>query len=84
MKKIVIESLIGSQKTAVLEDERLTELFVEDNLNKKTVSNIYRGIVKKVIPGIEACFVDIGFKKLAYLQLKKGSTINLVRIFWFR
>ncbi|EQF19947.1 ribonuclease G and E domain protein [Clostridioides difficile CD149] len=36
MKKIVIESLIGSQKTAVLEDERLTELFVEDNLNKKT------------------------------------------------
>ena len=76
MKKIVIESLIGSQKTAVLEDERLTELFVEDNLNKKTVSNIYRGIVKKVIPGIEACFVDIGFKKLAYLQLKKGSTIK--------
>ncbi|MDC4396994.1 ribonuclease E/G, partial [Acinetobacter baumannii] len=68
--------LIGSQKTAVLEDERLTELFVEDNLNKKTVSNIYRGIVKKVIPGIEACFVDIGFKKLAYLQLKKGSTIK--------
>ncbi|MFN2055169.1 hypothetical protein Q0Y04_07745 [Clostridioides difficile] len=48
MKKIVIESLIGSQKTAVLEDERLTELFVEDNLNKKTVSNIYRGIVKKL------------------------------------
>ena len=74
VKKIVIESLIGSQKTAVLEDERLTELFVEDNLNKKTVSNIYRGIVKKVIPGIEACFVDIGFKKLAYLQLKKGRT----------
>lgn len=76
MKKIVIESLVGSQKTAVLEDERLVELFVEDNLNKKTVSNIYRGIVKKVIPGIEACFVDIGFKKLAYLQLKKGNTIK--------
>ncbi|MCC0659830.1 Rne/Rng family ribonuclease [Clostridioides sp. ZZV14-6154] len=76
MKKIVIESLIGSQKTAVLEDGKLVELFVEDNLNKKTVSNIYRGIVKKVIPGIEACFVDIGFKKLAYLQLKKESTIK--------
>lgn len=76
MKKIIIESLISSQKTAVLEDDKLDEIFIEDNLNSKIVSNIYRGVVKKVLPGIDACFVDIGFEKLAYLQLKKNSEIK--------
>jgi len=76
MKKIIIESLVASQKTAVLEDDKLSEIFIEDNKKDKTVSNIYRGIVKKVLPGIEACFVDVGFDKLAYLQLKKDNTIK--------
>lgn len=76
MKKIVIESLISSQKTAILEDDRLTEIFIEDNKKNKTVSNIYRGIVKKVLPGIEACFIDVGLEKLAYLQLKKDTNIK--------
>lgn len=76
MKKIVIESLISSQKTAILEDDRLTEIFIENNKKNKTVSNIYRGIVKKVLPGIEACFIDVGLEKLAYLQLKKDTNIK--------
>ncbi|MEG1312191.1 MAG: Rne/Rng family ribonuclease [Bacilli bacterium] len=76
MKKIIIESLVGSQKTAVLEDDKLIEILIEDNMKSKKVSNIYRGIVKKVLPGIEACFIDVGFEKLAYLQLKKEHNIK--------
>lgn len=76
MKSIIIESLISSQKTAVLEEDKLVELFIEDNTLDKKVSNIYRGIVKKVLPGIDACFVDIGFEKMAYLQMKKDSSIK--------
>lgn len=76
MKKIIIENLISSQKTAVLEDDKLVELFIEDNKKNKIVSNIYRGIVKKVLPGIDACFIDVGFDKLAYLQLKKDTNIK--------
>ncbi|RDY29645.1 Rne/Rng family ribonuclease [Romboutsia weinsteinii] len=76
MDKIIIESLISSQKTAVLEDDKIKEILIEDKLNTKIVSNIYRGIVKKVLPGIDACFVDIGFEKLAYLQLHKDSVIK--------
>lgn len=76
MKNIIIESLISSQKTAVLEDGKLSELFIEYNKIDKKVSNIYRGIVKKVLPGIDACFVDIGFEKMAYLQLKKNNSIK--------
>ncbi|MBO3445664.1 Rne/Rng family ribonuclease [Clostridium sp. CCUG 7971] len=76
MKKIIIECLVASQKTAILENDKLTELLIEDNIKSKTASNIYRGIVKKVLPGMQACFVDIGFEKLAYLQLKKDNGIK--------
>ena len=76
MKKVIIESLITSQKIAVVQDGKLEELLIESNLKNKLVSNIYRGIVKKILPGIEACFIDIGFEKMAYLQLKKNHNIK--------
>ena len=76
MKKIIIETLVSSEKTAVLEDDKLVELLIDENENNKLVSNIYRGIVKNVKAGLEACFVDIGMEKLAYLPLKKDSNIK--------
>ncbi|MBS6506614.1 MAG: Rne/Rng family ribonuclease [Paraclostridium bifermentans] len=75
MKNIVIESLVNSQKVAVLEDGKLSELFIESN-SSKNVSNIYRGVVKKVLKGIEAYFVDIGSEKLAYLSMKKNEEVK--------
>ena len=76
MKKIIIESLVLSQKTAILEEDKLVELLIEDNTNEKIVSNIYRGVVKNIKPGIEAGFVDIGLGKLAYLPLGKNKDIK--------
>ena len=76
MKKIIIETLVSSEKTAIVEDDKLVELLIEENENTKIVSNIYRGIVKNVKAGLEACFVDIGMEKLAYLPLKKDSNIK--------
>lgn len=76
MKKIIIETLVSSEKTAIVEDDKLVELLIEENENNKLVSNIYRGIVKNVKAGLEACFVDIGMEKLAYLPLKKNSNIK--------
>ena len=76
MKKIVIESLISCEKTAILEDDKLVELLIDDKKKENRVSNIYRGIVKKKILGIQACFVDIGFDKLSYLQIPKNIDIK--------
>lgn len=75
MKNIVIESLVNSQKVVVLEDGKLSELFIESN-SSKSVSNIYRGVVKKALKGIEAYFVDIGSDKLAYLSMKKNEEVK--------
>ena len=76
MKEIIVQSLISSTQTAVMQDNKLVELLIEDNIHKKTKSNIYRGIVKNIKPGIEAAFVDIGFDKMAYLSLKSSDNIK--------
>lgn len=76
MKTVVIESLVSSQKTAVLEDGKLVELLIEDKYSDNTVSNIYRGVVKKSLKGIDAFFVDIGTDKLAYLPMVKNESIK--------
>lgn len=59
----------------MLEDGKLSELFIESN-SSKNVSNIYRGVVKKALKGIEAYFVDIGSDKLAYLSMKKNEDVK--------
>lgn len=76
MKQIIVQSLISSTQTAVMQDNKLIELLIEDNIHKKTKSNIYRGIVKNIKPGIEAAFVDIGFEKMAYLPIKSSDDIK--------
>lgn len=76
MKQIIIQSLVSSTQTAVMEDNKLVELLIEDNIHKKTKSNIYRGVVKNIKPGIEAAFVDIGFEKMAYLPIKSSDNIK--------
>jgi Rne/Rng family ribonuclease len=64
-----VETTVLSQKTAVLEDEKLSELLIDTKKSKKNISNVYRGIVRKKLDGIDACFVDIGDKEEAYLRL---------------
>lgn len=53
---------------AVLEDKRLVELHKEGNDASYAVGNIYVGRVKKLAPGMNAAFVDIGYQKDAFLH----------------
>lgn len=76
MRQIIVQSLVSSTQTAVMEDNKLVELLIEDNIHQKTKSNIYRGIVKNIKQGIDAAFVDIGFEKMAYLPIKNSDEIK--------
>lgn len=55
-------------RIAVLEDNQLVELFVEKEINENIVGNIYKGIVKDVLPGMGAAFIDIGLGRTAFLH----------------
>ena len=49
-------------RVAVIEDGRLAEFFVERKQDRGIVGNIYRGKVTRVLPGMQAAFVDLGPK----------------------
>ncbi|MES2389678.1 MAG: Rne/Rng family ribonuclease [Bacteroidota bacterium] len=66
--ELVISTGQGGERIALLQDKRLIEYHVEDNAQSFTVGDIYLGIVRKVNPGLNAAFVDIGHEKDAFLH----------------
>lgn len=67
-KEIIINSTNEDTRIALLEDRRLVELFVERPDNERKVGDIYKGKVRKVVKGMQAAFIDIGFKQDAFLH----------------
>ncbi|MBR1631125.1 MAG: Rne/Rng family ribonuclease [Paludibacteraceae bacterium] len=62
---------------ALLEDGRLAELNKEKREQTYSVGNIYYGRVKKIMPGLNAAFVDVGYQKEAFLHyLDLGTRFN--------
>jgi len=67
--KMLVESDPYQARIAVLEDDRLTEIFVERHLQRGVVGNVYKGRVSRVLPGMQAAFVDIGLERDAFLYV---------------
>jgi ribonuclease G len=72
-KEIIINSSSAETRIAILEDSHLVELFVERPQNERTVGSIYKGVVKKVMTGMEAAFIDIGWEQDAFLHFSDMS-----------
>jgi ribonuclease G len=67
-KEIVINQNTDEIRIAITEDGKLSELFIENEEYERVVGDIYLGKVAKVIPGIKAAFIDLGFKQDAFLH----------------
>ncbi len=59
-KEIIINSALNEVRIAITEEGKLAEFFIETPDKEKSVGNIYLGQVKRIVPGINAAFVDIG------------------------
>ena len=72
--------IAGQQKEisiALLEDKRLVEYQSEPREVSFSVGNVYAAKVKKLMPGLNACFVDVGFERDAFLHyLDLGSQFD--------
>lgn len=68
---IIVETSVNQTRIGVVEDQKLVELYIDIEMKQKTVGNIYRGVVKKILPGIQAAFVDIGQEKNGFIYLKE-------------
>ena len=67
-KELVIKAAGPEIVIAQLEDRKLTELNREKSNNSFSVGDIYLGRVRKVMPGLNAAFVDVGYEKDAFLH----------------
>jgi ribonuclease G len=66
-------------RTALTEDSFLKDLVVDSKENKSAVSNIYVGVVKKILPS-QFVFLDIGQEKNAFLQLNDHKESHLISV----
>ena len=77
VSELVVDVQPKEVSIAVLEDKNLVELQKEVRDDSYSVGNIYLAKVKKLMPGLNAAFIDVGYKKDAFLHyLDLGPNFN--------
>lgn len=75
--ELIIDSSANEVHIALVEEKRLVELNTEKKENNFSVGDIYLGRVKKLMPSLNAAFVDIGYEKDAFLHyLDLGAQVQ--------
>ena len=67
-KELFISSTQEGDRIALVSERRLVEYQVQNNANKFNVGDVYLGTVRKIVPGLNAAFIDIGYEKDAFLH----------------
>jgi ribonuclease G len=73
-KEIVIDATPQETRVALLENKELAELYIEYVKDRRVAGNIYKGRVVRVLPGMQAAFVDVGLEKAAFLYVSDVSS----------
>jgi len=68
VKELIINSTPAGVTIALIEDKQLVELHKEQININYAVGDIYLGRIKKIMPGLNAAFVDVGYEKDAFLH----------------
>jgi ribonuclease G len=66
--EILINAGIHEARAAVVENGVLQEVFLERESRRGLISNIYKGRVSRVLPGMQAAFIEIGLERTAFLH----------------
>jgi len=77
IKELVIDASPAGATIALLQNKQLVELHKDQINNNYTVGDIYFGRIKKIMPSLNAAFVDVGYEKDAFLHyLDLGSQVQ--------
>src|SRR3989475_592612 len=69
--EIIINVAREETRVAVLDRKVLTDLYIDRAKQRDYVGNVYKGKVVKVLPGLQAAFVDIGQDKAAFIHVSE-------------
>ena len=67
-KELIISADVSEVNIVLLEDKQLVEFHKEQKNNNIAVGDVYLGRVKKILPGLNSAFIDIGSRKDAFLH----------------
>ena len=70
MQEILVSKQDNKKIIAIVEDTKLEEIYEEKDNVRRLEGNIYIGIIKDILPGMQAAFVDIGENKKTFLHIK--------------
>ena len=70
MLELMIKRTLENKEIALIEDGKLIEYYIEENKDERKEGNIYIGIVKDIVKGMQAAFVDIGTEKNSFIHLE--------------
>lgn len=76
MKRIFIERQETLLKVAIKSNDTIKECFVEEELSSPKVGEIYKGVIKNILPAMKCAFIDIGYEKNAYMDLNGKKKEN--------
>ena len=83
-KELIINSTPTDVEIALMEDSKLVEIHYQKTNTNFTVGDIFLGRIRKLMPGLNAAFVDIGHKKDAFFALYRPGTKTEVTFKIFR
>ncbi|MCD4675719.1 MAG: Rne/Rng family ribonuclease [Desulfobacula sp.] len=69
LKELVVNAAPHETRVALLENGTIVEVFIEREDDTSIAGNIYKGRVQRVLPGMQAAFVDIGFDQAAFIYV---------------
>ena len=68
-KEMIVASNRHETMAAILEDDQVSEIYIERERQRGIVGNVYKGRVSKVLPGMQCAFVDVGLARDAFLYV---------------
>ncbi|MFZ0429509.1 MAG: hypothetical protein WAO20_15430, partial [Acidobacteriota bacterium] len=68
-KELIVSATSLEKKIAIIEDDQVTQIFIEREQSRNILGNVYKGRVTRVLPGMQAAFVDIGLERNAFLYV---------------
>ncbi len=68
-RQILVNASPYETRVVILENSEIRQLHVEREEDRNVVGNIYKGVVKRVLPGMQAAFLELGLERTAFLYV---------------
>jgi len=66
--EILVNVTPQETRVAIVENGLLQEVYIERSSRRGLVGNIYKGVVQRVLPGMQAAFIDLNLERTAFLH----------------